>query len=209
MLGVMNHPQRIAALLADPDAELNPVDRARAAEILAAAGTTRPTAAGDLTVDVNGFDTLDRCLQTSLDHAARLVQEAISAKSEVRAVGALLADSDQQLRRLRPSKVAAVGERLRVAIEAAVAVADALAGSRRSPEDDEFGAYEGDQIAFRTQCACDQLQRYGGAVHSAKVLDVLEHLTDLNDDLCNGRAETTVRKNVETIKKALDKLVDE
>ncbi len=61
-------------------------------------------------------------------------------------------------------------------------------------------------LAFHTRCACDQLTRYGGAVWSLELLDVLEKLTDLNDDLQHGMAPELVRARIAEAKALLDRL---
>lgn len=59
-------------------------------------------------------------------------------------------------------------------------------------------------LAFRTQNACDQLTRYGGGVASAELADVLDVLTDINDDLWHGRDQALIKEQVEKAKKLLD-----
>jgi hypothetical protein len=61
-------------------------------------------------------------------------------------------------------------------------------------------------LAFHTRCACDQLTRYGGAVWSVELLDVLEKLTDLNDELQHGRAQELVRARIAEAKALLDRV---
>ncbi len=61
-------------------------------------------------------------------------------------------------------------------------------------------------LAFHTRCACEQLTRYGGAVWSVELLDLLENLTDLNDDLQHGRAPELVHARIAEAKLLLDRV---
>jgi len=61
-------------------------------------------------------------------------------------------------------------------------------------------------LAFHTRCACDQLTRYGGGVASVELLDVLEKLTDINDDMQHGRAKDLVRQQIAEAKALLERL---
>jgi hypothetical protein len=65
-----------------------------------------------------------------------------------------------------------------------------------------------DDLAFRTRNACDQLTRYSNAVYNAELADVLEKLTDINDDLQNGRDPALVRAGVAEAKALLDALAE-
>ncbi len=62
-----------------------------------------------------------------------------------------------------------------------------------------------EDLAWRTMAACEQFTRYGTAVYNAQLLSVLEHLTDLNDDLYNGR-DKSLRETIVQIKAELDTL---
>jgi hypothetical protein len=64
------------------------------------------------------------------------------------------------------------------------------------------------QLPFHTQNACNQLTRYSGSVYSIEVLDVLEKLTDLNDDLHNGISPDIIRRQIDEAKDLLDKLAN-
>lgn len=59
-------------------------------------------------------------------------------------------------------------------------------------------------LAFRTTNACDQLTRYGGGVASAELADVLDALTDINDDIWNGRHPALIKEQIEKAKALLD-----
>ncbi len=61
-------------------------------------------------------------------------------------------------------------------------------------------------LAFHTQAACDQLTRYGGGVASVELLDVLDKLTDINDDMQHGRSKDLVREQIANAKALLDRL---
>ena len=56
--------------------------------------------------------------------------------------------------------------------------------------------------------ALDQLSRYGDLA-DIRILEVLQLLTDINDDLCNGRAGSLVRKSCEQAKALLSAIADE
>ena len=64
-----------------------------------------------------------------------------------------------------------------------------------------------DQLAFRAKNALDQLLRYGGAPYSSAIVDVMDKLTDINDDLCNGRDPELIRREIAEAKVLLDKIV--
>ena len=59
-------------------------------------------------------------------------------------------------------------------------------------------------IEFRTVAACDQLTRYGGGVYSHEFACLLEKLTDINDNLQNGRHSVLIRAGIEEAKSLLD-----
>lgn len=59
-------------------------------------------------------------------------------------------------------------------------------------------------LEFRTRNACGQLTRYAGAVASTELADVLDTLTDLNDDLWHGRDPSIIREQIEKAKTQLD-----
>lgn len=56
---------------------------------------------------------------------------------------------------------------------------------------------------FRVSNAADQLTRYGGCVCDGRLLDVLDKLTNINDDICHDRANELV---VEQCSNAIDLL---
>jgi hypothetical protein len=62
------------------------------------------------------------------------------------------------------------------------------------------------ELTFRAQNALDQLLRYGGTPYSSELVDVLEKLTDINDDLQNGRDPNLIRAGIADAKALLDKL---
>lgn len=62
------------------------------------------------------------------------------------------------------------------------------------------------ELEFRTRGALDQLLRYGGAPWSSELVDVLEKLTDINDDLQHGREPSLIREQITAAKALLDKL---
>lgn len=55
--------------------------------------------------------------------------------------------------------------------------------------------------------AADQLTRYG-EVADSRILNLLHLLTEINDDLCNGRAKPLVRASCETAKGLLSEIAD-
>lgn len=59
-------------------------------------------------------------------------------------------------------------------------------------------------LGWRTDNAINQLQRYGRALESEEMVQVLELLSDLNDDLAHGRDHECVI--VPAINKIIDKL---
>jgi len=59
-------------------------------------------------------------------------------------------------------------------------------------------------LAFRTRNACDQLMRYGGGVANTQLAEVLDKLTDINDDLQHGRDPLLIQEGVEKAKALLD-----
>lgn len=63
-----------------------------------------------------------------------------------------------------------------------------------------------DQLWDRTSDAFAQLTRYGGAVVNKEILDVLWALTDLNDNVANGRDKKIIQADVEKMKALLDKV---
>jgi hypothetical protein len=62
-------------------------------------------------------------------------------------------------------------------------------------------------LIFRTRNACGQLTRYSEAVASAELADVLDALTDINDDIWHGRDLTIIKRQVEKTKSLLDAVV--
>lgn len=64
-----------------------------------------------------------------------------------------------------------------------------------------------DTLTYRTRDACAQLTRYGGGVASEELADVLDTLTDLNDDMHHGRADSLVQEQVEKMKAQLDRVL--
>jgi len=66
-----------------------------------------------------------------------------------------------------------------------------------------MNAHEIQDLAYRTKCASVQLMRYGG-VASAELADVLDGLTDLNDDISNGRDPALIQQKIEELKTLLD-----
>ena len=65
---------------------------------------------------------------------------------------------------------------------------------------------EDSDLAFRTRNACDQLTRYSGAVDNEELADLLDKLTDLNDDMCHGRSATIIRQQIAEMKALLDQI---
>lgn len=63
----------------------------------------------------------------------------------------------------------------------------------------------GEQLEFRANNAMDQLVRYGSLANS-DVVEALEALTDINDDLCNGRSDECVAQSVDGLRAVLDKI---
>ena len=51
-------------------------------------------------------------------------------------------------------------------------------------------------LESRTDNACDQLTRYGGAVATEELAQLLEKLTDLNDNICNMRSLEVIKNNI-------------
>lgn len=64
-----------------------------------------------------------------------------------------------------------------------------------------------DESSFRVKKACDQLLRYGNP-YSNVIIDVLETLTDINDDLCNDRHKQHIIDGVEKAKNQLSAIVN-
>ena len=54
-----------------------------------------------------------------------------------------------------------------------------------------------------TENAVEQLLRYGGAVWTPEILDLLESLTDLNDDYANGRDKECVMTSIVAMRNTL------
>lgn len=61
-----------------------------------------------------------------------------------------------------------------------------------------------DDLAFRTQIACNQFTRYAGAVASAELADVLDALAAINDDVWHGRDPSIIKQQIEKAKALLD-----
>lgn len=63
-----------------------------------------------------------------------------------------------------------------------------------------------------TECAvrdaAEQLTRYG-EVADPRILEVLHLLTEINDDLCNGRAKPFVRASCENARALLSAIADD
>lgn len=53
------------------------------------------------------------------------------------------------------------------------------------------------QLAFRTDNAITQLQRYGQALEDELLVSTLEKLTDINDDMAHGRDPIGTRKKID------------
>ena len=66
-----------------------------------------------------------------------------------------------------------------------------------------------DQLWDRSHDACAQMLRYGNTVADENILAVLEALTDLNDNVANGRAKEIVQADVGKIKALLDVVAGE
>jgi hypothetical protein len=58
----------------------------------------------------------------------------------------------------------------------------------------------------RLKYAFEQLIRYGH-VHNNKIIDIIDRLTDINDDLHHGRHERLIVDNVNKIKSDLDAIL--
>lgn len=65
------------------------------------------------------------------------------------------------------------------------------------------------QLYDRSHDACVEMLRYGNTVADENVLAVLEALTDLNDNVANGRAKEIVQGDVDKIKALLDVVAKE
>ena len=60
-------------------------------------------------------------------------------------------------------------------------------------------------LLFRTWNACDELSRYGG-VYNVELVEVLEQITEINDDLHHGRDPELIRSGIEKAKALLDQV---
>ncbi len=62
------------------------------------------------------------------------------------------------------------------------------------------------ELIDRTRDACEQLTRYGGYVWSLDFVELLELLSEINDDLCHCRAPNA---SFDRAKKLLDKIASD
>lgn len=62
-------------------------------------------------------------------------------------------------------------------------------------------------LSYRIWFAADQLCRYSGEPYCEEFADVMDALTDINDDMCNGRTIGLIKDKAEEIKALLDKIV--
>jgi len=146
-----------------------------------------------------GSDVLTEHIKVCERHPMRKA-EADIAMLRAALVGLIGADSEQELRQMEATM------RLLPAPDADKAVSinaiHALLATM-TPNVELTGAarlYRAD----RTRNACDQLTRYGGAVFNNEVADVLDALTDINDDLWHGRDPNLICKQVDKAKALLD-----
>ena len=63
-------------------------------------------------------------------------------------------------------------------------------------------------LVFELVCVNQQLTRYGDYVESEKLMDLLWVITDINDDMANGRSIRCIIENVDKAKGILNKIVD-
>lgn len=68
-------------------------------------------------------------------------------------------------------------------------------------------AYE-DDLLVRTHAACAQLTRYSEQVYSKDLLELLEVITDINDDLYHIRDKSFTIENCSKAKQLLDKITN-
>lgn len=61
--------------------------------------------------------------------------------------------------------------------------------------------------ASRTADAIDQLRRYGDSLERLELVELLETITDLNDDLAHGRGSDAYLVHVATMLETLDRIV--
>lgn len=59
----------------------------------------------------------------------------------------------------------------------------------------------------RTKDICSQLERYG-EVWSHELADLLWSITDLNDDLTNGRDISIIREDIQEIRELVEKIAE-
>lgn len=64
-------------------------------------------------------------------------------------------------------------------------------------------------LEFRTRDACYQLTRYDGGVFNTELADVLDALTDINDDMQHGRDSALIKEQIEKAKLLLDTLASQ
>ena len=58
--------------------------------------------------------------------------------------------------------------------------------------------------SYRTEVVCDQLTRYSGEVISDELLDVLDVITEINDDLWHDRDTALILEGIEKAKGLLN-----
>ena len=66
-----------------------------------------------------------------------------------------------------------------------------------------------EQLAFRTDNAIVQLQRYGQALEDELLVSTLEKLTDINDNMANGIVTTNTKKQIDMAIAYLQTLKDQ
>lgn len=58
----------------------------------------------------------------------------------------------------------------------------------------------------RVEDACSQLNRYGGCPNNLEIVEVVDLLSDVNDDIVHGRAASMVSANIDKMIEKLNKL---
>lgn len=64
-------------------------------------------------------------------------------------------------------------------------------------------------LQTRTEDACAQLVRYSGSVENDNLADLLDYLTDMNDDFYHGRHPKIIMEKIAKMKDVLDKIATE
>ncbi len=65
-----------------------------------------------------------------------------------------------------------------------------------------------DDLTWRTKNVLELFTRYGTAVESNEMVDVLEAVEDINDDMAHGRSIECIDESISEAKLALDALLE-